>query len=121
MKNTGAIRKRSEGKRNRKKRWKDRTGNPNRKGMIHHGSNNAAALVDSVGSDKKMSFEDLKPNDRKICQNCVDWIRDVSFHPLWTDKQSHWGLCESAKPHHNCRYFNHTCKRFVRGEAIEAD
>ena len=49
MKNTGAIRKRSEGKRNRKKQWKDRTGNLNRKGMIHHGSDNATALADPVG------------------------------------------------------------------------
>lgn len=89
--------------------------------MIHLGSDYAAALADPVGVGQKMSFEDLKPNNRNICQNCVDWMRDVSFHPLWTDKQSHWGLCESAKPKHNCRYFNHTCKRFRRGEAIEAD
>lgn len=59
-------------------------------------------------------FEDLKPNDRVICQNCKDWIRDTTFHPLWTDKQSHWGKCSSAAEHHNSRYFYHTCKRFSR-------
>ena len=82
--------------------------------MILHGSDNAAVNSDPSGSDALMPFENLKPNNRVICQNCVDWVRDTSFHPLWTDKQSHWGHCLSAKPRHNCRYFYHTCKRFQR-------
>lgn len=107
---------------NSKGKRKNRIGFQNRKGMILHGSDCSAADLDSLGSDEEMSaFENLKPNDRKICQNCVDWMRDVSFHPIWTDKQSHWGMCDSGKPKHNLRYFNHSCNRFQRGEAIEAD
>lgn len=47
--NTGAILNGRKEQMNKKQQWTDRTGNLNRKGMILHGSDNAAALVDLVG------------------------------------------------------------------------